>query len=225
VFGTAVLAGTTITSFGTGVGGTGTYNISVSQTVASTSLMAGSSLMAGAHLPGGSGTVIALIRMPTPTVVNATYMLANARTTGSGQGGGFAVRVTPLSGNYATTVLVRGNAGASIFSRTLGATAPLIAGNYMLSAVSWEDGDGSSWMVNMSDVETLEFDTFSCAYSAVAAVAPQTPPLIWKNGTGTFEAEAGCQIMALLASDRKLSAEAATPLLRSLYRRQIENLP
>jgi len=38
--GTGVLAGTTIVSFGTGTGGTGTYNVSVSQTVASTAVTA-----------------------------------------------------------------------------------------------------------------------------------------------------------------------------------------
>jgi hypothetical protein len=38
ISGTGVTAGTTITSFGTGTGGTGTYNVSVSQTVSSTTI-------------------------------------------------------------------------------------------------------------------------------------------------------------------------------------------
>lgn len=185
---------------------------------------ASSTLMADAHKPGGSGTIIALIRMPVSTPANPTYLLANARSTGSGQGPGFAFRSGVLSGNYSLSLLIRGEAGASIYSTSLTSPA-IIAGNYALVAVSWEDGDASSWIMAQSETGEAAFTTFNCAYTAVSTSAAQTVPVIWRNGTGTVEAEEGCQIMALLASDRKMSREQARPLLRSLYRRQLLNLP
>jgi hypothetical protein len=53
--GTGVTADTTITSFGTGTGGVGTYNVSASQTVASTTISA-LGIFRNTPLTGGSGT-------------------------------------------------------------------------------------------------------------------------------------------------------------------------
>jgi len=55
VYGTGVTANTTITSFGSGSGGTGTYNVSASQTVASTSISC-IGVYRDTPLTGGSGT-------------------------------------------------------------------------------------------------------------------------------------------------------------------------
>jgi hypothetical protein len=55
VFGTGVTDNTTITSFGTGSGGVGTYNVSASQTVASTSISC-IGVFRDTPLTGGSGT-------------------------------------------------------------------------------------------------------------------------------------------------------------------------
>jgi len=55
IYGTGVTANTTITSFGTGSGGVGTYNVSASQTVGSTSITA-IGVFRDTPLTGGSGT-------------------------------------------------------------------------------------------------------------------------------------------------------------------------
>jgi hypothetical protein len=55
VFGTGVTANTTVTSFGTGSGGVGTYNVSASQTVASTSISC-IGVFRDTPLTGGFGT-------------------------------------------------------------------------------------------------------------------------------------------------------------------------
>ena len=147
VFGTGVTENTTITSFGTGSGGVGTYNVSTSQTVGSTSISC-IGVFRDTPLTGGSGTgataniIILNSRVYSVEIVNAgvNYAVGDALSaTFSGSSNGIATisAVTggsnytngtytsvPLTGGTGTgavgTVVVSGNTVTSVTITTAG---------------------------------------------------------------------------------------------------------
>ncbi len=112
---------TTINSFGTGTGGIGTYNIGISQTVASTSILAtpaGGMLVTpgtiitgyGTGLAGGIGTYTV---SPSQTVASTTI---GAVTPGVGSGSGNTVIPVNLGTNTLGSPITVGQAPAAITS-------------------------------------------------------------------------------------------------------------
>lgn len=80
ISGTGVTAGTTITSLGTGTGGTGTYNVSVSQTVGSTTITSVNNVLNVTIL--GTGT------LAVGQTVTGGGLAANTKITALGTGSG-----------------------------------------------------------------------------------------------------------------------------------------
>lgn len=104
IAGTGVTAGTSISSFGTGTGGTGTYNLSASQTVSSTTISAYAATVAtysmqaaGGISTGGTGYAVD----DTITVSGGTSSVAatGVVTHISGTGGVIGIRITNAGTN------------------------------------------------------------------------------------------------------------------------------
>lgn len=194
-----------------------------------------STLWSTVHKPGCGGIAIACLELPVSLPAVPIYILANAETHGGGQGAGAALRLGTLAGGFTMSLLVRGTLGASRFSQSSPALGlpNLIAGNRCLVAAGWQDGQASAWFYMRSTAGAAQFATFKSFYdtTAASAAAPNSPPWIWQNGNlGTDRAGAGTKINCLLAStfapgDTFISVDIVTPLLRSLERMFLEDLP
>jgi hypothetical protein len=162
VFGTGVTANTTITSFGSGSGGVGTYNVSSSQTVASTSISC-IGVFRNTPLTGGSGTgataniIILNSRIYSVEIVNAGVNYAVGDTlsaTFSGSSNGIATISAVTGGsNYTngtyTLVPLTGGTGS-------GAQATIVvAGNTVTSVTVTSAGTGYTVADAMSASPTL----------------------------------------------------------------------
>jgi hypothetical protein len=149
VFGTGVTANTTITSFGSGSGGVGTYNVSTSQTVASTSISC-IGVFRNTPLTGGSGTgataniIILNSRVYSVEIVNAgvNYAVGDSLSaTFAGSTNGIATISAVTGGsNYTngtyTAVPLTGGTGT-------GAKATIVvAGNTVTSVTVTSAGTG-----------------------------------------------------------------------------------
>ena len=162
VFGTGVTENTTITSFGTGSGGVGTYNVSASQTVASTSISC-IGVFRDTPLTGGSGTgataniVIANNRVYSVEIVNEGVNYAVGDTlsaTLSGSTNGIA-SISAVTGgsNYTngtyTAVPLTGGTGS-------GAQATIVVASNAVSSVTITNvGSGYTVADAMSASATL----------------------------------------------------------------------
>jgi hypothetical protein len=119
IYGTGVTAGTTITALGTGTGGTGTYTVSVSQTVSSTTISSygdvsgtlpvalggtGVASLSGLAYGNGTGAFTAataaqvVSTIGTTAVTNATNATTAANAIGYGQS--YAAYTTPYNPLY-----------------------------------------------------------------------------------------------------------------------------
>jgi len=162
VFGTGVTENTTITSFGSGSGGVGTYNVSASQTVASTSISC-IGVFRDTPLTGGSGTgataniVIANNRVYSVEIVNEGVNYAVGDTlsaTLSGSTNGIA-SISAVTGgsNYTngtyTAVPLTGGTGS-------GAQATIVVASNAVSSVTITNvGSGYTVADAMSASATL----------------------------------------------------------------------
>lgn len=100
ISGTGVTAGTTITAFGTGTGGTGTYTVSIAQTVASEAITAsGGTLTVSAVASGALGLGDAL----TGTGVTAGTAITGFLT-GAGGAGTYLVNISQTVASETITV-------------------------------------------------------------------------------------------------------------------------
>lgn len=162
VFGTGVTENTTITSFGSGSGGVGTYNVSASQTVASTSISC-IGVFRDTPLTGGSGTgataniVIANNRVYSVAIVNEGVNYAVGDTlsaTLSGSTNGIATISAVTGGsNYTngtyTSVPLTGGTGS-------GAQATIVVASNAVSSVTITNvGSGYTVSDAMSASATL----------------------------------------------------------------------
>ena len=107
ISGSGVTAGTTITSLGTGTGGAGTYNVSASQTVGSTTITAG-----GVKNGDTLGTFIFAGQDFSGNSANSAYMAAVALTAGASSVTSY-LQLNANGGN-----LTFGNGGANILDLT-----------------------------------------------------------------------------------------------------------
>jgi hypothetical protein len=142
VFGTGVTANTTVTSFGTGTGGVGTYNVSASQTVASTTISC-IGVFRNTPLTSGSGTgataniVVANNRVFSVEIVNEGVNYAVGDTLSMALGGstnGIATISAVTGGsNYTngtyTSVPLTGGTGS-------GAQATVVVASNAVSSVT-----------------------------------------------------------------------------------------
>jgi len=107
ITGTGVTAGTIITAFGTGVGNTGTYTVSTSQTVSSTTI-----------------SVVGACFLNIPSWVKRITMLVNEVSFGVVTGGAVAVGARIGSGSFVSS----GLSGFGVFAPASGASAVGFAG-------------------------------------------------------------------------------------------------
>ena len=162
VFGTGVTANTTITSFGTGTGGVGTYNVSSTQTVGSTSISC-IGVFRDTPLTGGSGTgatanvTILNSRVYSVEIVNAgvNYAVGDSLTaTFAGSTNGIAT-ISAITGgsNYTngtyTSIPLTGGTGSGAVGTVV------VSGNTVTSVTITSAGSGYTVSDAMSASATL----------------------------------------------------------------------
>jgi hypothetical protein len=131
--GTGVTADTYITSFGTGTGGAGTYNVSISQTASATTITGSIATVTttaahglrvgdGIYVTGTTGATGPVVAKTTYTTFSGTSgatigtytAVAQKSTNGSGTGATFNITTTAASASYTTgNTTVAVNAGGS----------------------------------------------------------------------------------------------------------------
>ena len=126
ITGTGVTAGTTIISFGTGVGGAGTYNLSISQTVSTATTITASMTLDTANTNSGSisGTVLTIAagsasisntgNWRVGMTVSGTGVTAGTTITSLGTGTGGAGTYNLSASSTVTNVSLRGNFGSTL---------------------------------------------------------------------------------------------------------------
>ena len=153
VDGAGVTAGTYITALGTGTGGTGTYTLSASQTVTSTTLYAGQS--SNAVVTGSIATTVLTVtaltsgRLRVGQTISGTSVTGGttitALVTGKGGTGTYTVSAsqtvtsTTITGTFASGTITANQASATIFDN--GATASTMT---VLSNLSIANNGASS---------------------------------------------------------------------------------
>ena len=190
ISGTGITAGTTITSLGTGTGGTGTYNVSVSQTVASTTVTA-----AGANV---SSTTIAATGA---AVAASTYITAFG--TGTGGTGTYTVNVSQTvpttaisaTGTQANAPSLVGSTGSGnvVLDTAPTITNPTLNGTVLIGTATPEKISQSTAVTLSATSFTGYISTTTLTVTAVASGTIQVGQII--KGTGVT---AGTYITALL---------------------------
>jgi RHS repeat-associated protein len=126
ITGSGVTAGTTITAFGSGMGGAGTYTVSASQTVSSTTLTATNTLLTVTGVTAGAlGVGQSVIGSG---VTDGTVITALA--TGAGGAGTYAVNLSQTVGS--TTLWTTSN--AAVVTGSLAANAAVVTGSISSAA-------------------------------------------------------------------------------------------
>jgi hypothetical protein len=136
ISGTGVTAGTVITALGTGTGGTGTYTVSASQTVASTSISASGNILTNGIYSLGTGTVgiensgISITNNNIQDYFNQTLVSAGINLSATGNTGWiitgnklFQTANRTYNASSAVTIsalLVGGGSGYAINNNTIG---------------------------------------------------------------------------------------------------------
>jgi RHS repeat-associated protein len=125
VNGSTISSGTTITALGTGVGGTGTYTVSPSQTAASTSLT----------ITGGVLTVTAVSQgtLATGQTITGTGVaagtLVSSLGTGSGAAGAYIVNTPQSVSSTALTLLSNAPPNGAVAVGSIAPTAAVVTGS------------------------------------------------------------------------------------------------
>jgi hypothetical protein len=174
ISGTGVTPGTTITALGTGTGGTGTYTVSVSQTVASTTISAGPAVVtydsvSGAFvITGGTKGVTGTIGFASGAIATALKL---TQATGAVTSQGAAIGV-PGTAMAAITAQTQNFASfATVFEPS---TADKVA------FATWNNAQGNRYLYAMWDTDvtvTLPAPTASAGYLIHAANLSGTCPI------------------------------------------------
>jgi hypothetical protein len=174
ITGTGVTAGTTITAFGTGTGGAGTYTVSASQTVSSTTIT-----VIGLDFTGIPSWVKRITVMLNGVSQNASSTGALLIQIGAGsiETSGYSGTGTRLSGGVSTSVAYTNGLGT-----TLGAVAAFFSGHVIFTNVSGNIWVGSS-VLGGSDTSTSLAGTTKTLSSTLDRVRLTTT-----TGTDTFDA-------------------------------------
>lgn len=182
-----------------------------------------------AHQSAGQFTMICGGHLPSSIATNA-YPISTAKMEGTTQGPGVALRIAT---NRVAQVLVHGDAGASVYARNF--DAALSASAYFLIGCGIQNGNNRSWCYtstysNPSNPAPSLYGHFSTVftpvYSSPSVSAAQSKAYMWRDGaTGTKTAPTDFQLSFLLVSNTWISRQQILPLMRTLYRRQLSNLP
>jgi hypothetical protein len=171
ITGTGVTAGTTIVALGTGTGGAGTYIVSASQTVSSTTI-----------------TVIGLDFYNIPSwVKRITVMLNGVSTSGTSQ-----VQIQIGSGSVTTSGYISGaytgagtNATSGFILTNTGSTA---AANTLIGAMTLSLFNSNTWVANGVIYINSTNSSFNSGISSALSGALDRVRITTVNGTDTFDA-------------------------------------
>jgi hypothetical protein len=161
ISGTGVTVGTTITAFGTGTGGNGTYTVSASQTVASTTITAGSITVAGSSVATAlTATAVGQVPFstngtsftPTQKIVQGTAITTTTTSfTGATSGASTTLTASSVTGTIQVGQVIAGTgltAGTTITAQLTGTTGG--AGTYTISPISTGTVSGTITVVGVS---------------------------------------------------------------------------
>lgn len=195
ISGTGVTAGTTIASLGTGTGGTGTYNVSVTQTVGSTTITGASNILVVSAVASGTiaigqtvdstGTDAIITALGTGTGGTGTYTIGGSpQTVASGTmttkgtpvdvtydsvSGGFVIAST-VTGAVSTAAFATGTIADDLLLRSadgavLSQGAALAVPAAFMDAVVVEE---SNWVTFMTafDPDVADANTVKQAFAA-----------------------------------------------------------
>jgi hypothetical protein len=159
ISGTGVTAGTTITAFGTGTGGNGTYTVSASQTVASTTITAGTITVAGSSVATAlTATAVGQVPFstngtsftPTQKIVQGTAITTTTTSfTGATSGASTTLTASSVTGTIQVGQVIAGTgltAGTVITALGTGTGG---AGTYTISPISTGTVSGTITVVGV----------------------------------------------------------------------------
>ena len=160
ISGTGVTVGTTITAILTGSGGVGTYTVSASQTVASTTITAGSLTVAGSSVATAlTATAVGQVPFstdgtsftPTQKIVQGTAITTTTTSfTGATSGASTTLTASSVTGTIQVGQVIAGTgltAGTTITAQLTGTTGG--AGTYTISPISTGTVSGTITVVGV----------------------------------------------------------------------------
>jgi hypothetical protein len=174
ITGGTILANTTITAFGTGTGGSGTYTVSTSQTVASTTITSSTAAVSTVH--SSNVSVLTVSSMTSGTLATGQSLFVRGIPSGvtitgqlSGTPGGVGTYSTSSSGatftaSQATTTLTV--TGSPIGTLTVGQVVS-IPGSPTITALVSGSGGAGTYTVSNSQTVTSRTMTTSIAPTAI----------------------------------------------------------
>ena len=202
ISGNGVTAGTTVSSLGTGTGGTGTYNLSASQTVASTTITgtySGSQTIKLSTSSGGSAENITAVGTGNLTLTPVS--LANTAPTGSTTK---AIATTEFVANSVidTRVLKRVNAATT--------SDITLSGTQTIDGVALVAGDRVLVKDQLTSPQTATFDTGT--ETITVAAAPNNGDKVMFTTTGALPTELAAGVIYYVVDRTSTTFKVANSL-------------